>query len=246
MTDRNHSDKGFITELDGLTASGIERVITGEDLAPEQKAAEQNDQKASELNPNFHESSLRPHKNNAPIVAPFEAEKTSDDSNLSKFARFQNHKAHSFIALPIRFYLAYVFIAACIHKLVSPESFAIDIATYQFLPLVFINPLAIILPYVELTTGIMLVLGAKARSAALMVCGMMVMFMIALSFALYNDLSISCGCFASNAAAASDPISGLTMLRDSAWLLLAVYVVVFDTNPIGIDRLLKRRKLKTT
>ena len=75
-----------------------------------------------------------------------------------------------------------------------------------------------------------------------MVCGMMIMFMIALSYALAHDLSISCGCFASNAAASSDPISGLTMLRDSAWLILAIYVVIFDRKPLGVDRWLKRRK----
>ena len=127
-----------------------------------------------------------------------------------------------------------------------PEAFAIDIATYQFLPLVFINPLAIILPYVEFGTGVLLITGTKARAAALMVCGMMIMFMIALSHALVHDLSISCGCFASNAAAGSDPISWLTMLRDSAWLLLALYVVIFDTNPLGIDRILKKRALART
>lgn len=161
---------------------------------------------------------------------------------VSRFEKFQKHPAHSYVALLVRLYLAWVFISACIHKIIMPESFAVDIATYQFLPLVFINPLAIVLPYVELATGVMLVTGTKARSAALMVCGMMVMFMIALTHALMHDLSISCGCFASNAAAASDPISPLTMLRDTAWLLLAVYVVVFDTNPIGVDRWLKKRK----
>ncbi len=171
-------------------------------------------------------------------------EMDTQTASKSKFSRFLNHPAHSFVALPIRFYLAWVFISACLHKLAMPESFAIDIATYQFLPLVFINPLAIVLPYVELGTGIMLVTGTKARAAALMVCGMMIMFMIALTHALMHDLSISCGCFASNAAAGSDPISPLTMLRDSAWLLLAVYVVIFDKKPLGVDRLLAKRKAK--
>ena len=162
----------------------------------------------------------------------------------SRFDRFMNHPVHIFIALEVRFYLAWVFISACIHKLIDPTSFAIDIATYQMLPLVFINPLAIVLPYVELGTGIMLVIGLRARAAALMVCGMMVMFMIALSYALMHDLTISCGCFASNAAAGSDPISGLTMLRDSAWLMLGVYVVVFDRRPLGIDRVIEKMMAK--
>ncbi|MBO4351351.1 MAG: DoxX family membrane protein [Proteobacteria bacterium] len=162
--------------------------------------------------------------------------------STSKLDRFMQHPAHSIIALLVRFYLAWVFISACLHKLADPTSFAIDIATYQMLPLVFINPLAIILPYVELGTGIMLITGTKARAAALMVCGMMIMFMIALSYALMHDLSISCGCFASNAAAASDPISWLTMLRDSAWLILGIYVVIFDKRPLGVDRWLEKRK----
>ena len=167
----------------------------------------------------------------------------ADSSSL--FARFASHPVHSIIALNARLYLAWVFITACLHKLADPTGFAIDIATYQMLPLVFINFLAIILPYIELGTGIMLVIGLKARAAALMVCGMMVMFMIALSYALMHDLSISCGCFASNAAAASDPISGLTMLRDSGWLILGLYVVIFDKRPLGVDHLLEMRKRKT-
>lgn len=162
--------------------------------------------------------------------------------NDSRFQRFMHHKAHRFVALPIRFYLAYVFISACLHKIAVPYDFAIDIATYQMLPLALINPLAIMLPYIELGTGIMLLAGVKARAAALMVCGMMIMFMIALSYALFNDLSISCGCFASNAAASSDPISGLTMLRDTAWLLLGAYVVIFDKTPLGLDSWLENRK----
>ena len=171
----------------------------------------------------------------------------SHESELqSRFLKFQAHPVHSYIALGARLYLAWVFISACLHKIAMPEAFAIDIATYQFLPLVFINPLAIILPYVEFGTGVLLITGTKARAAALMVCGMMIMFMIALSHALVHELSISCGCFASNAAAGSDPISWLTMLRDSAWLLLALYVVIFDTNPLGIDRILKKRALART
>ena len=86
---------------------------------------------------------------------------------------------------------------------------------------------------------------APAMREAL-VCGMMLMFMVALGYALAHDLSISCGCFASNAAAASDPISFLTMLRDTGWLLLAVYGLIFDTCPIGVDRILRRRQQRKT
>ena len=67
---------------------------------------------------------------------------------------------------------------------------------------------------------------------------MTVSFMITLAWALHLELDISCGCLASQAALQDDPISWLTLLRDSEWLLLSIYVLVFDRNPIGIDRLL--------
>jgi hypothetical protein len=67
------------------------------------------------------------------------------------------------------------------------------------------------------------------------------MFIAALAIALAQGLDVSCGCFASQGAQGEDPISTLTVLRDVGWLLLAVYVVLFDDSPIGIDRILARR-----
>jgi hypothetical protein len=74
-----------------------------------------------------------------------------------------------------------------------------------------------------------------------MVFGMMVMFIAALAIALAQGLDMSCGCFASQGAQGEDPISGMTVLRDVGWLMLSVYVMLFDDSPIGIDRILARR-----
>ncbi len=149
---------------------------------------------------------------------------------------------HAWVALPVRFYLAYVFISACWHKILEPGLFAVDVATYQILPLSLINLAAITLPWVELGVGIMLIVGFRSRAAALMVAGMMVIFMTALGIALYNELDMSCGCFASSAAAAEDPISMMTMWRDAGWLALALYVVFFDRRSLGVDAWMQRVK----
>ncbi len=164
---------------------------------------------------------------------------TNDHSNAhanpSRWHQFANHRLHHFIALPIRWYLGYIFIAASIHKIAHPADFALDVATYQILPLVLVNLMAIILPWLEIITGIMLVIGLRVRAASLLICGMMITFIIALGIALHTGLNISCGCFASGALEASDPISWLTMLRDLAWLSLGIYIVIFDKCAIGID-----------
>lgn len=145
---------------------------------------------------------------------------------------------HKYLCLPARFYLGFVFLYACWHKILNPYSFAIDVATYQILPLSLVNPMAILLPWVELFAGIMLIFGFRARAGALLVTGMMVMFIIALVIALYKGLDMSCGCFASDGQQ-DDPISYITVLRDTGWLLLALYVLIFDKKPLGLDHFLE-------
>jgi putative oxidoreductase len=154
-------------------------------------------------------------------------------------SRLLEWKGHAWLALPARLYLGFVFLYACVHKIADPGSFALDIATYQLLPLSLVNLAALILPWVELLAGVMIVIGLRTRAAAFLMVGMMVMFIVALAWALNQGLEMSCGCFAS--AQEEDPISGLTMLRDAGWLALSLYVLVFDRKPLGLDRLLARR-----
>jgi uncharacterized membrane protein YphA (DoxX/SURF4 family) len=156
--------------------------------------------------------------------------------------RLLNWAGHAWLALPMRWYLGYVFLLACQHKIAHPGSFAVDVATYGVLPLSLVNLMAIGLPWVELAAGILLVVGLRSRAAASMVFGMMVMFIVALAIALAQGLDMACGCFASQGAQDEDPISAMTVLRDTGWLMLSLYVALFDDDPIGIDRILARRK----
>lgn len=155
---------------------------------------------------------------------------------------FLQWKGHAFLALAARIYLAVVFLLACYHKLLDPSAFALDIATYQILPLATVNLMAIVLPWVELAAGLMLLVGFRARAGALLVAAMMTMFTAAIVIALGRGLEMSCGCFASQGAA-EDPISWQTILRDLGWLALALYVLFLDRNPLGIDRLFGRRPI---
>lgn len=155
--------------------------------------------------------------------------------------RFMLWKGHAWIALLVRLYLGGVFLAACFHKIANPASFALDVATYQFLPLALVNVFAIVLPWTELLAGLCLVAGVRTRAASLLVAGMMVSFIVALAWAMHLNLEMSCGCFASQGAV-EDPISWRTVLRDSAWLAMALYVLVFDSRPIGLERLIGKRR----
>ena len=150
-------------------------------------------------------------------------------------------KGHAVLGLAARVYLAFVFLFACVHKIIVPESFAVDIATYEILPIVLVNPMAVVLPYVEAAAGLLLLLGWRTRGSALLVCLMMLVFTVAVSIALGGGLNMSCGCFASQGAV-DDPISWKTILRDSGWLLLSAYVCIFDEGRFGVDGILQRRR----
>jgi uncharacterized membrane protein YphA (DoxX/SURF4 family) len=158
-----------------------------------------------------------------------------------KAEKFLAWRRHAWLSLPLRWYIGWVFLYACYHKILHPESFALDIATYQILPLYLVNLMALILPWVELAAGLSVIAGWKTRAASLLIAGMLAVFIVAIALALWQGLSISCGCFASEGIL-EDPISLRTIFRDVGWLLIPAYVILFDRNPLGIDRLLAGRE----
>jgi uncharacterized membrane protein YphA (DoxX/SURF4 family) len=134
-----------------------------------------------------------------------------------------------------------LFVGACLHKIADPYSFAVDVATYDILPLALVNITAIALPWIELAAGLMLLAGVRARAAALLVVGMMAVFIAALLIALAHGLDMSCGCFASQGAE-HDPISFTTVFRDLAWLGLGALVLAGDRGLLGLEPWLERRR----
>ncbi len=149
-------------------------------------------------------------------------------------------RAAPLLSVPVRWYLGVLFVGACLHKIAEPYAFAVDVATYDILPLWTVNLAAVALPWLELAAGLMLLAGWRVRTASLLVAGMIAVFLVALLIALGRGLDMSCGCFASQGAE-DDPISWLTALRDLTWLALAGFVLVADRGMGGVDWLLGRR-----
>jgi len=141
-----------------------------------------------------------------------------------------------------RFYLGGIFIYAAWDKIIDPYSFALSIATYQMLPTNVVNLMAITLPWLELATGVLLVVGTLTRPAVLLVNGMMVMFIYAIWSAVSRGLDMgSCGCFASEAAA--EEISMGTVWRDVWWLVIGIFIlVVNEPNRWGLAGFWQRKQ----
>jgi len=145
------------------------------------------------------------------------------------------------LLLVVRLGLAGVFIAAAIPKIAAPDLFASDVFNYQMLPDWGVNVVAVGLPWFELVVGVCLALGVWTRASALLMTGMMIVFMVALASATMRGLDISCGCFEVGAEAGEG--HGATIkafLRDVVFLAAALVLVRFPDAPRPLD-LLRRR-----
>jgi len=89
--------------------------------------------------------------------------------------------------LIVRWLLGALFLVACYQKIIEPAHFAKIIYGYYLFPDAAINLIAIILPYVELFSGMALILGIYPRSAALIINAMLLAFIVAISINLIRD-----------------------------------------------------------
>ena len=128
---------------------------------------------------------------------------------------------HPTTAFVLRVVLGCIFIYASLDKIRHPALFAEAVYNYQLLPDVTVNLVAISLPWLELLSGSMLVLGLWMEGSILILSGLMVVFIGALGINLARGLDVHCGCFITQS---SDPITIFTLFRDSLFLLLALYL----------------------
>ncbi|MBF0378276.1 MAG: DoxX family membrane protein [Desulfamplus sp.] len=139
---------------------------------------------------------------------------------------------HPFPALLIRFYIGGIFVYASLHKINLPAEFSDNIASYLLLPHWIVNPMAIFLPWIELVSGVCLMAGIRVRASASIICGLLLIFTIAVIVVLIKETPIDCGCFQN----VGDTVSWLTVGRDLIWLIMGLYVYKYD-NLIHLDRL---------
>jgi uncharacterized membrane protein YphA (DoxX/SURF4 family) len=126
--------------------------------------------------------------------------------------------------LVVRTMLACVFIYASLDKINRPDLFAEAVYNYRLLPDAAVNLVAVWLPWLELGSGVLLLLGMWVRGSILVVNCLMAVFVAALGINVARGLDISCGCFT---VESTNPLTILTLFRDSLFLLVALYLFWF-------------------
>ncbi len=139
----------------------------------------------------------------------------------------KNVLENSWIELAARWILGITFIYASYHKILAPAGFAKIIYGYDLFPHGLINLIAIILPFLELVTGLALILVIYPRSAVLIINAMLLAFIIVLSINLIRGHEFDCGCFSIKKAgflSSTEPM----LVRDIIYLILGMQVFYFS------------------
>jgi len=143
----------------------------------------------------------------------------------------------SWLTLLTRVLLGGVLILAGVLKAKAPYEAAAAVRAYQVLPNSLASLLGYALPWLEIGTGLLLVLGVAVKKSAWFGGALMVLFIVAISQAWARGLSIDCGCFGNGGAVAP----GLTkylqeILRDLGLTLCAIYLIKFPQGKLGLDK----------
>ena len=139
----------------------------------------------------------------------------------------KNILQNSWIELAARWILGLTFIYASYHKILAPADFAKIVYGYDLFPTGTINLIAIVLPFIEIITGLALILGIYPRSAALIINGMLVAFIIVLAINLIRGHEFDCGCFSAKEAGAFSSAES-TLARDIIYLILGLQIFLFN------------------
>jgi len=158
---------------------------------------------------------------------------------MSAFDRIRS-QWEPWLDLAFRFFLGGVFLAAGIPKIMGVDAFAISIATYEVLPLTLVNVQAIVLPWLEVFTAVLMIVGFRTKAQALAINGMMVMFIVAIYIAMSKGIQAQCGCFGAEAEAAMNELTWAKIAEDTGWLLMGLYIMLGNPNRFSLDNLLKR------
>ncbi|HEV7503066.1 MAG TPA: MauE/DoxX family redox-associated membrane protein [Vicinamibacteria bacterium] len=113
--------------------------------------------------------------------------------------------------------LGAVFVYASVDKIAHPQDFARIVYRYRLagptaaLGVVPANTWAVVLPWIEAITGALLITGLWRREAAVVAGGLLVLFLAAVSYVLWQGIDVAhCGCFTVNGEG-----------RGAGWMLIA-------------------------
>ncbi len=145
---------------------------------------------------------------------------------------FSKILSNKYLHIILRILLAMVFIITGISKIVIPIDFAKNISNYDMLPNFLVNIVAIVLPWIELISGLMLLLGIRIKANTILMIIMLLIFNIAICTAMVRGLDIDCGCYAD---ITQQSVGFKKLLENFGLILIALLLYYFPNNHFNFE-----------
>lgn len=129
-----------------------------------------------------------------------------------------------YLALILRLFVGYYFIYASMSKIPYPAQFADVLAAYRLFPYPLVNALAVVVPWMELVTGLFIIIGLRNRASAILIILLYIGFNIAVGLNVIVGSPITCGCYDT----VGEPVSWMKIGKNTVWLLFTIQVFFFD------------------
>ena len=137
---------------------------------------------------------------------------------------------YEWLTVRVQFVLAAFFVVAGISKIVDPPGFAHEIHNYRMVPGALVNAMALILPWLEVVTGVALFLGIARRTAAKVLAILLLVFIAALGVNLARGRPVDCGCFGTSKVQKTEAERlrdmKIAIARDVGLLILAAQILL--------------------
>ena len=133
------------------------------------------------------------------------------------------------LELLVRLGLGGLFVFSAIGKIEDPALFADAVMRYKMLPGALVGLFSLVLPMVEMLSGLTLIFTVWVREGALFVVVQLCMFIVALSQALLRGLDISCGCFGVPSTGGAQELA-IALVRDIVLLVPAAWLLFRDNG----------------
>ncbi|MFB3788350.1 MAG: MauE/DoxX family redox-associated membrane protein [bacterium] len=126
---------------------------------------------------------------------------------------------HPATLLAVRIFLGVILMYAGWLKLFDMTGMAQSIENFRIVPIPLVNLFAMVLPPVEVITGLCLILGIAMEGALAITTALFAVFTVAIQSAIWRGLDIECGCFGTSDA---EVVGAQVLVRDILLLFLTL------------------------
>lgn len=150
------------------------------------------------------------------------------------------------LGLAARLLLAGVWLISGWLKASDPIETRVAVRAYQLLPDDVSDLVAAVLPYAEIAVGVILLAGLATRIGGILSTLMLIAFLFGVISAAARGLSIDCGCFGGGGQVEAGATAYTEeIVRDTVFLIAAVYLLVRPRSWLSIDGWVRRRQAVT-